>query len=1138
MFNKKRILSLLLVMAMILSSFSLGFGRLKSEAANYGTFRIHVRTISNGIFSWDRGTYDDVYIYFWSENNATGTMIYKSGNIDGVTSGGDEASTNLTVPATATIKSIQIQKENGTDDWYCDYWEVYYTTPAGEVYIGGYNESGDDVFSNNPSQENFNTSWFSNHIHTFTFNAGGGTGGSSKQLVYGASPLDPPTVEKTGYTLSGWNPAIPSNAPDVDTTYTAQWTPKQYLVNFDAQGGTAIPAEKWVDYASTYGAGNVWPIPVREGHTFEGWYTENNGAGTKITSSTIVRLTTAQTLYAHWIAGAYTINYYGNGSTSGITEFSVHIFNVPSNLTLNGFLRYGHKFQGWAQAPNSSLVEFHDADSVTNVTAIPNGTVSLYAIWSPNDYKLTYNANGGSGSMPAQTIAFGSSAALNTIAFGRTGYSFKGWAVSQADAAAGIVSFNNQGLYTMSTEGATVYAVWNANAYQITFNANGGTGGTVTTMHYGDPLSAPTVSRVGYQFTGWSPYVPASVSIGDATYTAQWRILSYTIFFDANGGTGGWATPHTLTYGATLTAPTVTKTNYIFSCWSPVVPATVPAENTTYIAQWTPKNYNITFDANGGTGTTTLSLGYNTPLTAPPMARTGYTLTGWEPSLPTTVPGANTIYKAQWSKNSYYITFNANGGTGGTGPILMQFGDPLVAPTVEFTGNTFNGWSPAVPLTVPAENMTYYAQWIPPNTFHIVFDANGGVGGTDNYLDSGEPLQAPVVTRDGYDFDKWLPDVPSTVPAEDKIYIAQWLPKQYYVSYNANGGMGYVPDIYQDCGSSVALISTNFSKTGNTFIGWNTSSTATTALESYYVPAHDSILYAVYTPKSYYITFNANGGEGGIPATLMTFGTALAAPSVTWSGHRLTGWSPKVPTTVPAQDKTYVAQWVEITSTVSFDLNGGEGTVPDQQQGSPGSAIWFPPQGDIIKQYCNFLGWATSQTADTPLSVYELTSVDATLFAVWERIPVSLTVKAGSTAIINQSNGFIYGLDEGISQTNFKNNFVQVLGDGVLLITFYNGSFGTGTKVQLKDNVTEEILQTYYIVIFGDVDGDGNVTGYDANLIGLVSSYQITFGTGSPFSFAADITQDGQTDAFDLNIVRAAEKNIITINQTNPGEIA
>ena len=70
----------------------------------------------------------------------------------------------------------------------------------------------------------------------------------------------------------------------------------------------------------------------------------------------------------------------------------------------------------------------------------------------------------------------------------------------------------------------TLTAQWTVNTYMQTFDANGGTGGKTVTQNYGTALTAPTVTRAGYTFKGWSPAVPAKVPAQNATYTVRFGV--------------------------------------------------------------------------------------------------------------------------------------------------------------------------------------------------------------------------------------------------------------------------------------------------------------------------------------------------------------------------------------------------------------------------------------------------------------------------------------------------------------------------------------------------------------------------------------------------------------------------------------
>ena len=152
----------------------------------------------------------------------------------------------------------------------------------------------------------------------------------------------------------------------------------------------------------------------------------------------------------------------------------------------------------------------------------------------------------------------------------------------------------------------------------------------------------------------------------DVTYTAQWTPKKYQIAFDANGGVGGWSEARD--YDSALAAPVVSRVGYTFTGWSPTVPAAVPANDATYTAQWQVNTHTVTFDANGGSGGWSAGRNYGTAIVAPTVTRTGYSFKGWLPEVAATVPDEDVSYTAQWEANRYTVSFNPNGGglNGGT----------------------------------------------------------------------------------------------------------------------------------------------------------------------------------------------------------------------------------------------------------------------------------------------------------------------------------------------------------------------------------------------------------------------------------------------------------------------------------------
>ena len=150
----------------------------------------------------------------------------------------------------------------------------------------------------------------------------------------------------------------------------------------------------------------------------------------------------------------------------------------------------------------------------TSSGASPRGWYTA-EVFPKATYKVTYNANGGSGAPSTQTKTYGSNLTLSSTKPTRTGYTFQGWGTSASDTsvdyAAGATYSKNAAI--------TLYAIWKANTYTISFNANGGSGApSSVTKTYGVTLTLPTTvpTRTNYKFLGWS----ASSSASTATYSA------------------------------------------------------------------------------------------------------------------------------------------------------------------------------------------------------------------------------------------------------------------------------------------------------------------------------------------------------------------------------------------------------------------------------------------------------------------------------------------------------------------------------------------------------------------------------------------------------------------------------------------
>lgn len=259
--------------------------------------------------------------------------------------------------------------------------------------------------------------------YVLNYNANGGTCSTSSQTCYSGYPIGGtlPTAARTGYTFAGWYTAASGGSQvTASTSFTssssvtiyAHWTAIQYPVTFNANGGsTPNPVSKNVTYGSTYG---TLATSTKTGYALDGWYTAASG-GTKITSSTTVSITAAQTLYAHWTPNIYTVTYNANGGSVSPTSKNVTYDSTYGTLATP--TRTGYTFAGWFTAASGGS----QITSSTKVTITAAQTI--YAHWTANNYtySIVYkSSNGTSLGTGSVTKTFGTTNTITPPAY--TGY--------------------------------------------------------------------------------------------------------------------------------------------------------------------------------------------------------------------------------------------------------------------------------------------------------------------------------------------------------------------------------------------------------------------------------------------------------------------------------------------------------------------------------------------------------------------------------------------------------------------------------------------------------------------------------------------------------------------------------------------
>ena len=359
-----------------------------------------------------------------------------------------------------------------------------------------------------------------------------------------------------------------------------------------------------------------------------------------------------------------------------------------------------------------------------------------------------------------------------TIPAAPTGYHFAGW---------------NPAYDTTSTVpqwGIHYQIVWKPNDYSFSFDSNGGTAVDTLTQTYDNAFVPPAdPSRTGYTFLGWQPALPDSVPAADMTFTAQWQVNTYTLAFDANGGTP--VDTIVQNYDTALVPPAdPSRTGYTFLGWEPALPDSIPPYDITYTAQWQVNAYALSFDSDGGTPVDTIVQNYDTALVPPTdPSRTGHLFVGWMPALPDSIPPHDAHYVAMWQRCDYTLQFDTDGGNA-LSPLRSPYGAALVPPSPpQREGFNFLGWEPQIPTYMPAYDLTCKARWERAE-FTLTFDSNQGSSVTaisQLYDTPITPPEPPV--RHGYTFCGWQPPLPERMPAASITHHAVWEAQQFLVRY-------------------------------------------------------------------------------------------------------------------------------------------------------------------------------------------------------------------------------------------------------------------------------------------------------------------------------------------------------------------
>ena len=521
-----------------------------------------------------------------------------------------------------------------------------------------------------------------------------------------------------------------------------------------------------------YGGTISIPAVKRTGYKMRGWSLDGS------TTVIPVRIMgdSDLTYTAIWDPNKYTVTFDKNhAAATGSMDDMLFTYDVAQKLTANKFQASGYVFKGWTTVKGAA-VEFENGADVSNLVEDNGAKVTLYAVWEPEQYTITYlgcenaeNVNPTKYTVESETIRLSAPV--------RRGYIFEGW-YTTSEFSGNAVTVIQKG----SSGNRQLYAKWKVdtsvedeNTCIVLFQTNGGevvSGSTETRRFelgkkYG---SLAVLKKTGYTFDGWYTKAEGGTKVtADSTVTtsgtntlyAHFTPVDYTITYrGVDGANHSNPTSYTVEDGVTLTE--AVKEGYTFQGWyakedySGEVVEAIPENsvgNKTLYAKWTENRYQVIFHANNGNDITSKQFFAYTEskaLNENSFTRAGYVFAGWATeSTSTTVEyvdrqkvkglsaekgGAIHLY-AVWELREYAILYENMYGVENAEDNPTSFTEQSNVITLhdpkERTGYTFGGWYLDAELTNPVvgvmnltdyRDWTFYAKWT-ANQYTITFDS-------------------------------------------------------------------------------------------------------------------------------------------------------------------------------------------------------------------------------------------------------------------------------------------------------------------------------------------------------------------------------------------------------------------------------
>ena len=694
-----------------------------------------------------------------------------------------------------------------------------------------------------------------------------------------------------------------------------------------------------------------------------------------------------------------------------------------------------------------------------------------------------------------------------------------------------------------SDEPIVIKPTYKNNSFEVKFVDE--LAGTVksSTLVYSDKIPNPgSPSVAGYEFTGWytadgDKYVAGTTTVpaADITFYAKYDALDsdYTVNVYLESLEGTWE----LESSEVLSAPTGETVTYTGSFdgftlkADSVTEAVVKADGTTTLNVYFTRN-DITIIVDGEE----VKVPYGTEIDEDDLnadVDPGYKLDKWvdaegnEIEFPVTIKGGEEFIPVL-VKESYALKFQLADGTV-LGETVAEFDADITAPQAPEAaeGFTFAGWVDQAtnePFNgkMPAKATVYVAVYT--NNENAKFTVNIHVMNTKgveeciaSYSGTAAIGTTQTVVPGSYEYctlDTARSNTSCVVLADGTAAINVYFVRGLYtVSFD-----GVEEEVYA---GAVIPVPADPTDIGRTFTGW-------TPAVPEVMPENDLAFTSTWAEETYTITYIVNGDK---IVHSYAYGDIVTAYKVTEAPAGLTfkGWSDAIPETMPAEDITVSAIFESAAYTVTY--LDADGNVFVSYSVAFGAEIPVPTDAPV-KEFYKFIGWASAPAT--------MPAENLRIAPIFEPIAVKLIAATGSTTVIDRENMVIYGLEEGLTAKILDDNFLDYEGDGTLVIkpvTEGTSRYGTGAVVELYDNADGSLVETFHIVVFGDLNGDSYVNGLDISIASDEAAWitDWSFEDGDNFEvyklIAADLDHNGKVKTEDVSSIKNYVLSLVEIDQ-------